>query len=202
MAVNYEQTYWCNKGKHQAAQSRLEAMIPREGSVNNPTANPALEKFRVANNCYYDLYNNGLCNRRWDFKRVFGFDAGDDDLTQDTIDQAEAAMDEIILAAEKEQLSPAVAKVESAALRVWWIPQVPMKPFRREVRSIREAKLLLETLADYDLFQFDNNIKPDYCNAGGLEVFEDGEWTDWYDDETGDGIDSLSSDRLAELVGV
>ena len=28
-------------------------------------------------------------------------------------------------------------------LRVWWIPQVPMKPFYAEVETLREAKLLL-----------------------------------------------------------
>lgn len=80
-------------------------------------------------------------------------------------------------------------------LRVWWIPQVPMKPFRTEVKSLVEAKLLLNTLAQYDIFQFENNIKPDYCNVGGLEVFEDGEWTDWYD-EDGESIDNFSLQDL------
>jgi len=47
--------------------------------------------------------------------------------------------------------------------------------------------------ADYDLFQFKNKIKPDYCNAGGLNIYEsdsDGEgkpgWTSWSDEETGE----------------
>lgn len=74
------------------------------------------------------------------------------------------------------------------SLRVWWIPQVPMQPFRVSVGNVREAKLLLDTLAKYDAFQFENNVKPDHSNAGGLEVFEDGEWSDWYD-EDGNGID-------------
>ena len=52
-------------------------------------------------------------------------------------------------------------------------PQVPMNSFHVSVRSVREALLLLDTLAYYDLFQYENNIKPDYCNAGGLEIFED-----------------------------
>ena len=41
---------------------------------------------------------------------------------------------------------------------------------------------------DYDLFQYENNIKPDYCNASGLEYFdeEEQEWCEWYDD---DGLD-------------
>lgn len=68
-------------------------------------------------------------------------------------------------------------------LRVWWIPQIPMQPFHVPVRDIEQANFLLSALAKYDLFQLEHNIKPDYSNAGGLEVFEDGEWCEWYDEE-------------------
>jgi len=73
-------------------------------------------------------------------------------------------------------------------LRVWWIPQVPMKPFRVPVESVREGVKLMNVLADYDLFQFRNNIKPDYCNVGGLEMYDEEEksWMDWYDEESGE----------------
>lgn len=77
----------------------------------------------------------------------------------------------------------------TGALRVWWIPQVPMKAFHRDVADLAQAKLLLETLADYDAFQFENRVKGDYCNAGGLEVFEEGGWSDWYHPETGEDFD-------------
>jgi len=73
-------------------------------------------------------------------------------------------------------------------LRVWHIPQVPGKPFRVPVAGVDQAKVLLRALADYDKFQFENRIKPDYANAQGLEVFEDGEWGEWYDEESGDDI--------------
>lgn len=66
-------------------------------------------------------------------------------------------------------------------LQVWWIPQVPGKPFTVAVPSVEEGKRLMDTLARYDQFQLDNNIKPDYSNAGVLTVFEDGEWTDYYE---------------------
>lgn len=75
-------------------------------------------------------------------------------------------------------------------MRVWWIPQVPMKPFRVAVSNLKEAKLLLKTLADYDLFQYKNKVKSDYSNAGGLEVFVDGGWCDWSDNE-GNSIDDV-----------
>ena len=83
-------------------------------------------------------------------------------------------------------------------LKVWWIPQLPGKAFEVKVRSLREAKLLLDTLADYDAFQLKNNIKPDYTNMGGLYVFEDGEWVDWYDDMTGDDFDTWCNEHPEE----
>ena len=74
-------------------------------------------------------------------------------------------------------------------LRVWWIPQIPMKPFYIQVKNIAEAKLILNTLAEYDKFQHENGIKPDYSNVGGLEVYStemDGDepmgWCEWVDD--------------------
>lgn len=78
-------------------------------------------------------------------------------------------------------------------LMVYWIPQVPMDAFHVEVGTPEEAKKLLHVLAQYDLFQFDNNVKPDYCNAGGLLMLEDGEWIEWEHPETGEDIDEWES---------
>jgi len=71
--------------------------------------------------------------------------------------------------------------------KVWWIPQVPMTQFKVDVASVAEGAKILQVLTDYDAFQLEHNIKPDYCNVGGLIVLEDGEWTDWYDEDTGEG---------------
>ena len=81
-------------------------------------------------------------------------------------------------------------ETEVVKLRVWWIPQVPGEPFYVEIKDIEQAVFLIRTLAKYDEFQFKNNIKPDYCNAGGLETLntEEQEWEEWYDDD-GDDID-------------
>ena len=73
-------------------------------------------------------------------------------------------------------------------LQVWWIPQVPGEPFYVSVMDLAQAVLISDALSDYDAFQFENRIKPDYCNAGGLETFEDGEWVDWHSDD-GDSFD-------------
>lgn len=64
-------------------------------------------------------------------------------------------------------------------LRVWWVPQAPMKQFNVPVSSVQEGAKLLATLAEYDAFQYLNRVKGDYVNGGGLQVFEDGEWVDW-----------------------
>lgn len=81
-------------------------------------------------------------------------------------------------------------KNKEGDLKVWWIPQLPMNAFYKPVANIEQAKLLLETLAEYDIFQYENNVKGDYCNTGGLVVFEGGEWNDWHS-EYGDDIDEI-----------
>ena len=86
-------------------------------------------------------------------------------------------------------------------LKVWWIPQVPMKPFEYPVTTPLEGAILCDALALYDAFQFENNVKPDYSNAGGLQVFEDGEWNDWYDDETGEDFDEWARAAIAKARG-
>lgn len=76
-------------------------------------------------------------------------------------------------------------------LRVWWIAQVPGKAFHVDVASVQEGVKMMDTLALYDLHQLEVNVKGDFANAGGLEVFTadggpDGKpgWEAWFDDET------------------
>jgi hypothetical protein len=67
-------TYWSNNGKFQTTADALQALIPDEGDIKG-NKNKALERFRKAVNCYYDLYNNGLCNRARSFAAVYGIGA-------------------------------------------------------------------------------------------------------------------------------
>jgi hypothetical protein len=71
--------------------------------------------------------------------------------------------------------------------KLWWIPQVPMKPFEVEIASIDEGRKLSTILANYDKFQFENKVKPDYCNVGGISFrhpkVTEGEWWDVPEDQ-------------------
>lgn len=78
-------------------------------------------------------------------------------------------------------------------LQVWWVPQIPGKSFLVDVESVEEGVRMMSVLAEYDAFQYENRIKPDYANAGGLNVYEkdyDGEgtdgWVSWYDPDSGE----------------
>ena len=53
---------------------KLHELLPFQGKVSNSRSkNKNLELFRKAQNAAYDLFNNGLCNRRGQFKNIFGF---------------------------------------------------------------------------------------------------------------------------------
>jgi hypothetical protein len=74
----------------------------------------------------------------------------------------------------------------NAEFKVWWVPQVPMKAFEVSVPDIATGRLLCDTLGKYDAFQLENQVKPDYCNAGGLmfrHAITENEWWDWPEDE-------------------
>ena len=94
-------------------------------------------------------------------------------------------------------------------LKIWWIPNPHTLgkdkkqgkrtgPFEREVSSIEEAILLLNFIADYDLYLGDDLIS---SNAGGLIEFVDGEWLD-YESPQGYSIDDFMNDTdlLKELI--
>ena len=81
----------------------------------------------------------------------------------------------------------------SQKLRVWHIPQLPMKAFTVEVDSLQEAIKIKNVLANYDLFQYENNVKGDYANVNGIQMWDesltdqdlidmelDDCWVDWY----------------------
>ena len=104
-------SYWNHSGKYQVVADLLEQCIPVEGPVENLKQNKMLEKFRKASNCYYDLYNNGLCNRASEFNGVFKiassrfkcFGYYRQEFRPSLYERTEVAMDEIVCAAAVEQ---------------------------------------------------------------------------------------------------
>lgn len=85
-------------------------------------------------------------------------------------------------------------------LRVYHIPQVPMKAFYIPVQDVAEGKKVMDILSAYDAFQLENRIKPDYCNVNGLEMFDEGEqrWVSWSIETDNDYYDSV--DEYCESV--
>jgi hypothetical protein len=82
-----------------------------------------------------------------------------------------------------------MSEPQKGDLKVWWIPQVPGKAFEVPVASVEQGKFLTDALANYDLFQLEYHIKPDYCNAGGILRFDPADkgddcdgWTDLDED--------------------
>lgn len=104
-------TYWAKNGRYQPTANALAKLIPASGECPNSRGkNKMLDRFRRAVNCYYDLNNNGLINRKDEFRPLFGFSLRDFKINGrynfEAIERSgvvEAKMDEFILAAAKEQ---------------------------------------------------------------------------------------------------
>ena len=93
-------------------------------------------------------------------------------------------------------------------LRVWWIPQIGIEEtFYVPVESVEEGKKVMDMLAAYDAFQLQNEVKPDYSNVGGVQMWDEDshEWEDWYietDDDYFDDVDDYCEqcERAEELT--
>jgi hypothetical protein len=110
-----ENTYWNRKGNYENLVAELNKLVPDMGEIAG-SKNRKLEKFRKASNAYYDIFNNGGCNRGAQIRGIFGF--GMTTMSEvvwgehgkyrkyhwDAIHAiVEPIMDKIILAAAKEQ---------------------------------------------------------------------------------------------------
>jgi len=62
-----------------------------------------------------------------------------------------------------------------------------MQGFKVDCKDIDTAILLVDVLCKYDLFQYENNIKPDYANISIIEYLDsEGEWCSLDDYELAD----------------
>lgn len=100
-----EKSYWNQTGTYQEYSSTLRDLIPPSGGV--PEGNPKLEILRQHINCYYDLYNNGLCNRANEFRQLFKIASSkhkkNSFYSDEMLMKVEDRMDVVILEAAKEQ---------------------------------------------------------------------------------------------------
>lgn len=69
-------------------------------------------------------------------------------------------------------MSDIYSSLHTSPYRVWHIPQIPGKPFIVDCDTVAEAAKFLDVLAQYDLFQYENRIKPDYSNAAGILIWD------------------------------
>ena len=65
---------WATNEGFEALREQLNELIPLEGKCDNPrSTNKKLDRFRTAQNLIYDLFNNGLGNRKAHFRQFFGW---------------------------------------------------------------------------------------------------------------------------------
>ncbi len=74
--------------------------------------------------------------------------------------------------------------------RVWWVINPPNPPHFTSVSSPEEGLKLIKEEIQRQL-----NSPVIWGNAFGLETFEDGEWSEWYDEGGFDIMEVLRGDN-------
>lgn len=74
-------------------------------------------------------------------------------------------------------------QLEYRKLYVWWVPQIFGSCFYYEIETYGQGKLLEDVLAKYDWFQYQENIKGDYANVGGLGIYDGEDLMDISDED-------------------
>lgn len=93
-----EDNYWSSRGRYQAKADKLADLIPPMGEVENAEQRPELELFRLAQNYYYDIFNNGVCNYEDEIWEMFRVTPEDTDADEENLfKRTEPVMDVIIL---------------------------------------------------------------------------------------------------------
>ena len=65
---------WGVNSGFETLREKLNDLVPLEGKCEFARSkNKNLDKFRRAQNAAYDLFNNGLCNKRGLFLQIFGW---------------------------------------------------------------------------------------------------------------------------------
>lgn len=72
-------------------------------------------------------------------------------------------------------------------LRVWYTI-LGTDTYNQSVSTPEEAKLVIDSIANFVNNKVAEGVFPDHCSSAGLEYFDEEEqdWLEWYDD---DGLD-------------
>ena len=74
--MQYElfQSNWAVNPGFEELREKLNDLVPLHGRCEfSQSKNKHLDRFRRAQNLLYDLFNNGLGNRRQEFRKFFGY---------------------------------------------------------------------------------------------------------------------------------
>lgn len=78
-------------------QEQLDCFVPGSGRCEGSRSyNKALETYRVASNLVYDLFNNGLMNRKGQFKSFFGWAPYGYDISSDQFKRYERMLEPVM----------------------------------------------------------------------------------------------------------
>jgi len=57
--------------------------------------------------------------------------------------------------------------------------------YHQEVSSPEEARLVINSIANFVILQIKNGVFPDHCSVAGLEIWDetDNEYVEWYDED-------------------
>lgn len=74
---------------------------------------------------------------------------------------------------------------DSKKLRVeFFIVGLSDQPFEKEVSSVEEAKIVMDSIADFVNYAVEKDIMPDHCNCMDFQEYDEEmkEWCTWYDE--------------------
>lgn len=73
-----------------------------------------------------------------------------------------------------------MSEFKPTKFKIWYNHQIPGPSYEQEVETPELGQAILDAIYQVALYQFRNNMIPDYANAGGVVCLdEDGEWIDY-----------------------
>ncbi len=94
---NLFKSSWATNIGFEKLRDELNDLLPAQGRCEGARSHSkALEKFRVAQNLIYDLFNNGLMNRKNHFRQFFGWAPMGYDISSDQFKRYERMLEPVM----------------------------------------------------------------------------------------------------------